>query len=1004
MNRSRCSHFFGCRHSSGLKLVKHAARPFWGGIVTILFLLVSGLPALGQSTNVLTYHNDNDRTGQNLNETTLTTANVNSATFGKLGTITVSGNVDAEPLYVANLTINGATHNVLFVATEEDYVYAFDADTFVRLWRTWLASGESYAGEVDGCNDVQPNVGVTSTPVIDLSAGAHGTIFVVAMTQDVGGNYHQRLHALDLTTGAEQPNSPTTIAAAGTTSYPPFNPMQYKERAGLLLLDGNIYLAWASHCDIDPYQGWVMGYSESSLQQTSVLNITPDPARSTRGSIWMANTAMAADASGNIYCLVANGIFGDGSQSPPLTNGFPTSGDYGNAFLKLSTANETLKVADYFTMFNTSDESNTDEDLGSGGAIVLPDLTDSHGATQHLAVGAGKDGYIYVVNRDSMGKFNPNNDTAIYQKLDDPPGEPALGGPVFSMPAYFNNTVYYGAVNDSPKAFPITNALLSTQPASQSGVTFSFPGCTPSISANGTSNGIVWCILAQNTGTLYAFDAANLSEELYDSNQSGTRDQFPDSSADKFVTPMIANGKVYVGAGSTGGSGSVVVFGLLDIQPTVVSLSPNSGSGVTQTFSVVVNDPSGPTDLANIQLQFNTTQTRLYSCNVSYEAYTNTISLYNDGSTGFAGAVTPGSQAQVSNSQCTLSGTGSSYGTSGDTMTLTVALSFSGATFAGQKNAYVYVQGDNGLSNGWHLEGTWTPAPAQPPTVVSLSPNSGGGATQTFSVVVNDPNGPADLNNIQLQFNATQTRLSSCNVSYDGYTNTISLYNDGGSGFVGTLTPGSSAQVSDSQCTLSGTGSSYSTLGNNITLTVALTFSATFTGQKNAYVYVQGYDGLNSGWQLEGTWTPAPATAPSVVSLTPNSTDCATCYFVVVVNDPRETADLNNIEVLFNTTPNRAGGCDVNYTPATNIITLASDDGTYYMPGMAPTSDGQISNGQCILSGTALPYSVSGNTFTLNVSLYFSPAFTAPQNIYVYVQGRDGLNSGGWVQWGSRTP
>ncbi|MGH9574851.1 MAG: immunoglobulin domain-containing protein, partial [Candidatus Acidiferrales bacterium] len=283
-------------------------------------------PVQTSSVNVLTYHNDNARTGQNLNETILTTANVNSTTFGKLATLAVSGNVDAEPLYVSNLTVNGAGHNVVFVVTEQDMAYAFDADTFAQLWSKSVGNGESPAGMVDGCSQVEPKIGVTSTPVIDLSAGPHGTMFLVAMTQDSGGNYHQRLHALDLTTGNEQSGSPVAISATytipGTSTTDTFNSMQYKERAGLLLMNGTIYLGWASHCDVDPYQGWIMAYSETTLQPGPVLNITPSGS-SARGAIWMANTAMNADSSGNIYFLAANGVFGDGSGNPPLTSGFP---------------------------------------------------------------------------------------------------------------------------------------------------------------------------------------------------------------------------------------------------------------------------------------------------------------------------------------------------------------------------------------------------------------------------------------------------------------------------------------------------------------------------------------------------------------------------------------------------------------------------------------------------------------------------------------------------------
>jgi len=522
-------------------------------------------PVQQSSVNVLTYHNDLARTGLNPNETTLTTTNVATATFGKLGTMPVTSNVDAEPLYASNLTIGAATHNVVFAATENDMVYAFDADTFTQLWNVSVADGESPANEVDGCGQVQPNIGVTSTPVIDLNAGPHGTIFLVAMTLDSNGNYHQRLHALDLTTGQEEAGSPAAITATytipNTTTQLTFNPMQYKERAGLLSMNGIIYLAWASHCDDNPYQGWIMAYNESTLQQTQTLDITPN---GSEGAIWMADSAMAADSSGNIYFLVGNGTFGDGSSNPALTtSGFPANGNYGNAFMKLSTSGgSSLAVADYFAMFNANGESGKDEDLGSGGAILLPDLTNASGVTKHLAVGAGKDAYIYVVDRDSMGKYNSSDDTAIYQKLNDPSGNatgpPALGGGSFSMPAYFNSVVYYGGAGDVLRAFPVANALLATQPSSTSSVSFGFPGCTPSISANGTTNGIVWCISAQTTGVLYAFSAANLALQLYNSNQASSRDEFPDSSSDKFVTPLIANGKVYMGT-PTG----VVVFGLL---------------------------------------------------------------------------------------------------------------------------------------------------------------------------------------------------------------------------------------------------------------------------------------------------------------------------------------------------------------------------------------------------------------------------------------------------------
>lgn len=525
------------------------------------------------NVKVLTYHNDPARTGLNSNETTLTTANVNSVTFGKIGTISVDGLVDAEPLYVGGLTVNGAPHNVVFVVTEHDSVYAFDADTFTQLWKhSVLGAGESPSEAINGCPQVTPEIGITSTPVIDpipTAARPNGAIFVVAMSKS-GTTYFHRLHALDLTTGAEI-GTPTTISATfpgtatgssgGTVT---FDPKQYKDRAALLLLNGVIYTTWASHCDRPNYTGWVIGYNESTRQQVT-LNITPNGTTQggLEGAIWMAGGGPAADSSGNFYLLTGNGTF----DTTLDANKFPVNGDYGNAFLKISTSGNSLSVADYFTMHDTVSESNNDFDFGSGGAVVLVDMNDNAvpPKTWHLAVGAGKDSRIYVLNRDNLGKFNPNNDNAAYQVATGAFScSPGIAECVFSTPALFNGTLYYGAVDDYLKAFPFVNAQLSLSPLKpHSPATFVYPGTTPSISANGTSNGIVWAIegcrsATSCTGSLHAYDATNLANELYNSNQAaGGRDQFSTNSRCKYVTPMIANGKVYVGT-ATG----VVVFGL----------------------------------------------------------------------------------------------------------------------------------------------------------------------------------------------------------------------------------------------------------------------------------------------------------------------------------------------------------------------------------------------------------------------------------------------------------
>jgi hypothetical protein len=295
-----------------------------------------------------------------------------------------------------------------------------------------------------------------------------------------------------------------------------------------------------------------MAYSESTLQQTAILNLTPN---GSDGSIWMSGNGLAADAQGDIYFLDANGTFDPSFDS----NGFPAQHDYGNAIMKLSTAGGTLAVADYFEPFDTVKESIADTDLGSGGAMLLPDMTDATGNVRHLLVGAGKDKNIYVADRDNLGKFNPNSNSNIYQELPGALARGTNGGGAWSSPAYFNGAVYYAAQQDVLKAFPMTQARMGTTPPSQSAVVFPYPGSTPSVSANGTQNGIVWAVESNLglPGVLHAYDATDLSRELYNSNQAaGGRDSF--GNGNKFITPVIVNGKVFVGT-QTG----VAEFGLL---------------------------------------------------------------------------------------------------------------------------------------------------------------------------------------------------------------------------------------------------------------------------------------------------------------------------------------------------------------------------------------------------------------------------------------------------------
>jgi len=526
------------------------------GSATVLFFLSSLFSGYAQVT---TYHNDNSRSGQNLSETILTPANVNVNQFGKLFSQTVDGYVYAQPLYLPAVSIPGTgTHNVAYVATEHDSVYAFDADSNTGgnaspLWRARFinpARGITTVSSGDvGCGDLVPEIGITSTPVIDTTTG---TLYVVAKTKE-NGAFFQRLHALDVATGTEKFGGPVVIRArvrgtgdGSVNGMIKFDPLREGQRAALLLQNGAVHISWASHCDIGPYHAWVISYDAKTLSQTGVWNSTPDGGL---GGVWQSGAGLAGDATFNTYLATGNGTF-------DLDVG---GRDFGDSVVKLRppTLNR-FRVADYFTPYNQDDLNKTDADLGSGGALLLPDQSGPH---QHLLVQAGKEGTIYLIDRDQMGHFNPNNNNQIVQSLDS-----AIGG-MWAMPAWWNNNVYFGGTGDylAQFAFDPTTGLLSTTSVSDSPTFFNYPGPTPSISANGTTNAIVWALQTDNYGNgsavLHAYDATNLAKELYNSTQNASRDD--PGGAVKFTVPTIINGKVYVPAvqklsvyGLLGGKGS----------------------------------------------------------------------------------------------------------------------------------------------------------------------------------------------------------------------------------------------------------------------------------------------------------------------------------------------------------------------------------------------------------------------------------------------------------------
>jgi hypothetical protein len=553
-------------------------------VVTLVLVSVSFSQA---QVNVLTGHNDNARTGLNTNETILTPTNVNLYGFGKIYDRKVDSWVYAQPLYVSNLPIPGkGTHNVVFVATMHDSVYAFDADSNVGanaapLWRTSFINPAAGITVPIAATDIAPGqdcrtfldeVGICGTPAIDLVSG---TLYVVARTKEPAGQFH-RLHALDITTGNERPNSPVLIDAVvpGTASdntggFVHFNHLREIQRSALLLSGGVVHIPWCSYCDIGPYHGWITSYDAQSLQQVGVYNCTPN---ANYGGFWMGGAGLAAAPDGSIFGVTGNGTFDTG----------PNPQNFGDSFVKL-TQGTNLALVDYFTPYDQSTMDIQDNDLGSGGVIVLPDSVGSV-AHPHLLVGAGKLGKLYLIDRDNMGHFNAGNDNQIVQSFNffSSAGPPHF----FGLPAYFNNRLYVQGNNEPLKVYAFTNGQLNTTPILQSTETLGFRGATPSISANGTNNAILWQLIPGATAnpSLRAYDANNLSPRLYDSYfdfQLGLPEKI---TLVKFVVPTIANGKVFLGT-----LDSIAVFGLRTYFWSVTrGAAPNS-------VKLVFSGPTGST-------------------------------------------------------------------------------------------------------------------------------------------------------------------------------------------------------------------------------------------------------------------------------------------------------------------------------------------------------------------------------------------------------------------------
>ena len=591
------------------------------------------------SANVLNYHNDLQSTGQNLNETVLTPDNVSSSTFGKLATIAVDGQVLAQPLYMENVGIsagpNAGRHNTVFVATEHDGLYAIDSQTGTVLWQDSFINPAAGVTTLDsgdvGSDDISPEMGITSTPVIDPNTN---TLYVVANTKETradGVHYVYRLHAIDIGSGAEKFGGPLLLAdtkydgtnytyvagpsVAGTgagsvNGRVTLSGLRNLQRAALTMVDGTVYIAFGSHSDIPPVHGWVIGVNPRSLAITAVFNSTPD---GSTGTIWQAGNEITSDAKGNLYVSTGNGTFDTQLDG----NGQPIDGDYGDSVIKLAPDPTSgpgnpnrngwgLKVVDYFTPSNQQVLDDQNLDLGSGG-LVLPPASAGSAADANLLLAIGKQGVIYVLDSDHMGGYNPNGDNVV-QEVDG-----AVNG-AWNTPAYFNGSVYYADPQDVAKSFSIADAVLSTTPMSKSSDSIGYPGSTISISANGTNDAIAW-LVDRGTNALRAYDATDLSNELYTSNQAaGGRDQL--GTASKFSVPTVADGQVFVGT-----SDSLDIYGLLSgstasIQGTgatlvgnelapfsgviVATFTSGDGSAPPGVFNATVNWGDGTTSQGTV--------------------------------------------------------------------------------------------------------------------------------------------------------------------------------------------------------------------------------------------------------------------------------------------------------------------------------------------------------------------------------------------------------------------
>jgi len=842
------------------------------GALPAICLLLTASTALAQSFGgVLTWHNDVGRTGQNVNETVLTPQNVKSTKFGKVFSYSVDGQMYAQPLYAPNVSIPGqGVHNVVYAATENDSVYAFDADGLqgTPLWQVSFVNPSAGITPVpcgsDGNTSISCNVfpfyGITGTPVIDPNTN---TMYLVART-DENGNYYQKLHAIDITTGAEKFGGPVIIqgsvpgtGAGSVGGIVTFDPLADIQRTGLLLADGNIYIGWAGAA-----HGWIMGYNATTLAQVAIFNTTPN---SVIGGVWGAGAGLAADSSGNVYASVGDATFDANTGGT----------DYGDTVMKM---NASLGVEDYFAPMDQACRAGNDIDLGSAGVMLLPTQP---GSNPDELVISGKGGNpcdpsgaspIYVLNQQNLGKYNANQDQIVEE----------INGAIFgywSNPAYWQGAtssyVYWAGTTgdagkgDSLKMYTVTNGLLSSTPTAQS--TNIFPvGATPSVSSNGTSNGIVWAVERADSldtrpgakaAILYAFDATNVATMLYNSGQSGNRDEL--GCGNKFQTPTIANGRVYVGTQT-----QLDVFGLLGTQSgPAVYLSfpcytfPNQAVGTTSAAKVVTLKNGGTSTLtfSNISItgnnpadfaQTNTCGTSLAagaSCTISMTftpasaaTFTGFVSISDNavGSPHNVGLTGSGSSAgTVSLSPTSMNFGKVNVGTTGPSKSATftntgkTTISISSIQITGT-NAVDFAQTNNCPAS--------LAAGAKCTIKVTFSPQVNGGLSAAVTVTDNATGSPQTISlsgsgvqpNVMLS--PKSLTFATQKVGTTSAPQNITLTNNGG----GTLTISNISVTGTNAGDFTQTNNCPATLATMGTCTITVTFTPTATGSRTANVTI----------------------------------------------------------------------------------------------------------------------------------------------------------------------